>query len=79
MGMEQVINLSSLKLATVTGIMEACVAYNLPRLTKEIKPSEFNELIDKLKEVPDKADYFPHGKWATIQRLQSILNEHIDK
>lgn len=32
-------------------------------------------LIPALKEAEDSPDYFPHGKWATIQRLRGMLKE----
>jgi len=29
-----------------------------------------------LRAVPDKDEFFPSGKWATIQRLEDLLNEY---
>jgi hypothetical protein len=32
-----------------------------------------------LRVVPDSGEYFPHGKWATIQAVESKLNEWADQ
>ena len=29
----------------------------------------------QLKEMPDMPDYFPRGKWATIQHIEGLLTE----
>ena len=32
-------------------------------------------LTYRLQPIEDRADYFPHGKWATIQRLQGMCEQ----
>ena len=41
-----------------------------------MEPELIAYLACRLKFVPDNADYFPKGKWATIQRLQDLVDEH---
>lgn len=36
-------------------------------------------LIEVAKRAEDREDYFPHGKWATIQAIQERTYREIDK
>ncbi len=36
-------------------------------------------LIEVAKRAEDRADFFPHGKWATIQAIQDRVNRQLDK
>lgn len=40
-----------------------------------VDTAEYLLLIERLKREPDSEELFPKGKWATIQRIQAILEE----
>lgn len=44
-------------------------------LSKYIEPGELLLLIERLKRAVDTDEIFPHGKWATIQRLQDLFDK----
>lgn len=44
-------------------------------LSKYVEPGEMLLLIERLKKATDTEQIFPHGKWATIQRLQDLFNK----
>lgn len=36
-------------------------------------------LIELAKRAPDTKEFFPHGKWATIQAIQERVSTELDK
>lgn len=46
-----------------------------PEFNRWIDPERLLLLIERLKRTRDSEDVFPHGKWATIQRLQDIFEK----
>lgn len=40
-----------------------------------MEPEPVAWLVYRLEVEPDNEDYFPSGKWATIQRLQEMLRK----
>lgn len=36
-------------------------------------------IVEVAKRAPDKAEFFPHGKWATIQAIQERIDKELDK
>lgn len=48
-----------------------------PWLHKFIEPQWFAWLIALLKAEPDNEEFFPKGKWATIQRLEQLLENAV--
>jgi hypothetical protein len=38
-----------------------------------MQPQWFAWLLVLLRELPDDADMFTHGKWATIQRMEGLI------
>lgn len=53
-------------------------SHNNRRLLKEQhKPADFAHIWFYLKQAEDKAEWFPIGKWATIQTIETWLNEEL--
>ena len=46
-----------------------------PDLAHQYDPSTWAGLFFILTQVPDQPEYFPRGKWATIQHLEKLLWE----
>lgn len=44
-----------------------------------MEPQWFAWLVELLKVEPDSEDLFPSGKWATIQRLQQMVEDAAKK
>lgn len=44
-------------------------------ISKYMEPGEMLVLIERLKKATDTEQIFPHGKWATIQRLQDLFEK----
>ena len=44
-------------------------------LSKHMEPGDLLVLIERLKKAVDTEVIFPHGKWATIQRLQDLFDK----
>ena len=42
-----------------------------------IQPQWMAWLIYLLKELPDDSEFFLHGKWATIQRMEELLHGEV--
>lgn len=42
-------------------------------------PEDLALLIAIAKQLPDDPDDFPKGKWASIQHLEDLLAQHINK
>ena len=41
---------------------------------------DFALLVIKIaKRAEDNPDWFPHGKWATIQRMQAVVEQELDR
>jgi len=36
-------------------------------------------IVNIAKLAEDKPDWFPHGKWATIQNIQSLIDEQLNQ
>jgi hypothetical protein len=70
--------LRNLKPDTLEGLRVVSSDFGWPDLYFYAQPEQIAWLSFKLKAVEDRAEYFPHGKWATIQRLQTLLDEAQD-
>lgn len=44
-------------------------------INRHMEPGEMLVLIERLKKATDTEQIFPHGKWATIQRLQDLFDK----
>lgn len=44
-----------------------------------VEPSDALFIIEMAKRAEDREDYFPHGKWATIQAIQERVDKELDK
>jgi|OM-RGC.v1.032807404 hypothetical protein len=64
--------------------MSTLAANGLERgLGRDVKPmdewaEEFAAFIPVMIKLPDKEEYFPMGKWATIQNIQAQVDEWAD-
>lgn len=73
------IHLKSLTPETYTALERVCGNYEWPDLHPWEQPELVAWLSFKLKFIADSDDAFPRGKWATIQRLQAMLEEHAER
>jgi hypothetical protein len=57
------------------GLENISQSYDLyfPDLENQYGPNTWAGLFFILREVPDTPDFFPKGKWATIQYLEGML------
>lgn len=69
--MRDSIALSEFLPTTQSGIRLLLEAYDL----WEPESINWHELWFILRAVPDDEEFFPSGKWATIQRLEELLDE----
>jgi len=61
--------------ATRDGLQLVAKNYALPDLEYLNEPGDWASFFFVLREVPDNEAFFPSGKWATIQSLESKLIE----
>ena len=69
------INMRSLSPTTYVALEKLCAEREWTPVYGYMEPEQVAWLTFKLAEVPDSDDTFPHGKWATIQRLQGMVSE----
>lgn len=61
--------------STFLALRDLCVERGWSDVFDYMEPAEVALMTYRLKYVTDNADSFPHGKWATIQRLQNMVEE----
>jgi hypothetical protein len=60
---------------TQTGFREIARAYKLRQPDLIYEPADWAAFAFILRACPDKPQFFPSGKWATIQALEEKLNQ----
>lgn len=68
------INMKSLLPETYRGLERLCSDLGWADIHAYMEPEIVAWLTFRLAETDDIEDYFPHGKWATIQRLQDLVS-----
>lgn len=68
------IHLGDLKPDTAMGLQGIADAHGWGDIQVWMSPEQVAWLTYRLKHVEDKPEWFPHGKWATIQRLQAMVD-----
>ena len=58
-------------------IKRLSVEQGWPELNPWIEPEQAALLFCRLRNTPDSQDTFPTGKWATIQRIEGLLEEAV--
>ena len=62
----------------LAAMLEAAIGYH--EIVQVFVPLQWALFIVSLaKNASDKEEWFPHGKWATIQALQGRIDTEIDK
>jgi len=62
----------------LAAMLEAAIGYH--DIVQVFVPLQWALVIVSLaKDAPDKEEWFPYGKWATIQALQGRIDMEIDK
>ena len=70
------IRLSDFLPKTQQGFMAFCIATDCPELLASGLPEYWALLYYfKLRKAKDCAEWFPSGKWATLQRLEQLIEE----
>jgi hypothetical protein len=70
------IHIGKLSAPAFGGIARWCEAHGWSPLMTWESPERVAWLTYLLRHVPDSEDVFPSGKWATIQRLQELVDEY---
>ncbi len=73
------INLGRLKPDTLAGLQLLSHERQWPELYAWTQEETVAWLTYRLRYAEDKPEYFPHGKWATIQRLQGFVEESAEE
>lgn len=68
--------LSNLSYVARSAIKEFCTVRGLSELYESsvYDPKNCAWLLFLLRAAPDHTEWFPHGKWATLQRLEQIID-----
>lgn len=69
------IRVNKLAPLTLLALQKLATDAEWPEVRNFMEPEQVLLLIERLKACCDDWNVFPHGKWATIQRLQEIWNE----
>lgn len=77
--MSDSINLRQLSPDTYAALEYLSAEYEWQDIHGYAEPEAVAWLTFRLEFVPDNANNFPRGKWATIQRLQELVREQARK
>ncbi len=72
--MRDIISLKEFLLETRHGLKNWAETFDVD-LEQVYSLEQWAWLLQVMKQTPDFEDYFPKGKWATVQRLEDLLEE----